>query len=159
MKRVYKSGKDHVMYKHGLRHSRLYNTWCRMKSRCEDINDIGYHNYGGRVIRVCEEWHDASVFIDWAINHGYEDGLTIDRIDNNGNYEPLNCQFITRAENTKRRCKKPLWGVYKTRCHTWQVTVTKRIDGIDKFFHGGNYLCIALALMKRDLLKSQIDTL
>lgn len=61
-----------------------------------------YKNYGGRGISVCEEWQSYQGFYNWAMTHGYADGLTIDRIDVDGNYEPSNCQWITMSENSRK---------------------------------------------------------
>jgi len=71
-----------------------------MKKRCNCKSDPIYHNYGGRGISVCDEWSRyPKKFIDWALKNGYSAGLQIDRIDNDGNYDPRNCQFITHGEN------------------------------------------------------------
>lgn len=85
------------------RHS-LFNTWRGMIGRCKYETDRWYHNYGGRGITVCSEWHDSLVFATWAIENGWEEGLHIDRIDNDGNYCPENCRFVTRSENM-RNCR------------------------------------------------------
>ena len=84
---------------------RLYNIWNAMKTRCNNSKHISYKYYGGRGIKVCDEWQDYIVFRDWALSHGYADNLTIDRIDNNGNYEPGNCQWLTLEDNLKKRDK------------------------------------------------------
>lgn len=74
-----------------------------MKPRCLSPNDPHYKWYGGRGIIVCDEWKNSyENFRDWAMSNGYTDDLTIDRIDNDGNYEPSNCQFITASENLKK---------------------------------------------------------
>ena len=89
--------------KHGLTGTKLYKIWKGIIARCENLNDIGYKRYGGRGISVCPEWrNDPAAFINWALANGYKEGLTIDRVDNNGGYGPDNCQFITRSENTSK---------------------------------------------------------
>ena len=93
---------------HGQSYTRLYRNWARMKYRCENPDDEEYHNYGGRGIKVCDEWHDFMVFYKWAIDNGYREGLEIDRKNNNGNYEPSNCRWTTRkvqANNMRRNIK------------------------------------------------------
>lgn len=96
--------------KHGYHDERLYNVWKGMKSRCNNINNSVYHNYGGRGIRVCEEWDsDYCSFREWALNTGYDENAprgecTLDRIDVNGNYCPENCRWVdqaTQACNTR----------------------------------------------------------
>lgn len=92
-------------YKHGMRHTRLYNIWRSMRQRCSNPKCINYHNYGGKGIKVCEEWQkDFSAFYKWATENGYKEGLTIDRKDVIGNYEPSNCRWSTYKEqaNNKR---------------------------------------------------------
>lgn len=83
--------------------SRLYEIWLGIKSRCYRKDNIGYSRYGGRGIKVCDEWKfDYLNFKAWAVNNGYADNLTIDRINNDGDYDPSNCRWITRAENTRK---------------------------------------------------------
>lgn len=80
----------------------LYSVWVGMKRRCNSSNVVGYHNYGGRGISVCAEWEaDFKLFYNWATENGYKKGLQIDRIDNDGNYEPSNCRFVTPSENLR----------------------------------------------------------
>lgn len=84
--------------------SRLYKVYHWMKQRCYDKNNKQYKNYGGRGIKICDEWlSDYTKFYDWAVNNGYEKGLTIDRKNNNGNYEPNNCQWVTQKVNNNNR--------------------------------------------------------
>lgn len=91
-------------YENGKR-TRLYNSWLAMRARCMDVNNIGYKNYGGRGISVCDEWSDFRNFKKWAIENGYSDGLSLDRIDVNKGYCPLNCRWvdnIQQANNTRK---------------------------------------------------------
>jgi len=81
----------------------VYEIWHCMLQRCENPNNDGFHNYGGRGIAVCGEWHDAKIFIDWALANGWQKGLQLDRIDNNGNYEPNNCRWVTSKENNRNK--------------------------------------------------------
>lgn len=82
---------------------RLYNIWGRMKQRCGNLIFPQYKDYGGRGIKVCNEWLEFIPFRDWSLNNGYADNLEIDRIDNNLGYSPENCQWITHKENTQNR--------------------------------------------------------
>lgn len=98
-----RSGEKAPGYKHGGKGTRLYSVWVGMLRRCSDSGATGYHNYGGRGISVCDEWRAFGSFRDWANRHGYKPGLEIDRRDNNGNYEPGNCRFVTVKANARNR--------------------------------------------------------
>lgn len=88
---------------HGLSHTRLYQTWADMKSRCYNPNNNGYHRYGGRGIKVCDEWQTFPPFAEWALNNGYDPSLTIERINNDGNYEPSNCCWATQSQQASNK--------------------------------------------------------
>lgn len=94
--------------KHNESHNhktRLYGIWAGMRQRCNNPNKDAYKYYGGKGVKVCEEWNDYSKFKEWALSNGYNDNLSIDRIDANGNYCPLNCRWLTISENTARANK------------------------------------------------------
>lgn len=86
-------------------HKRLYRIWCGMKSRCNNKKSSSYHYYGGRGIRLHQEWEESfESFRDWALSNGYDDSLSIERIDNNGNYQPSNCTWenhVKQGRNTR----------------------------------------------------------
>lgn len=90
---------------HGMTGTRMYGIWKGIKARCYCPSATNYTEYGGRGIKVCDEWlYDFTNFYTWSINNGYNDGLTLDRINGDGNYEPSNCRWITMLEqaNNKR---------------------------------------------------------
>jgi hypothetical protein len=90
--------------RHGMKNTKIYDVWANMKSRCFYQKDPCYKHYGGRGITICKEWNNSFLsFYNWAINNGYEQGLELDRIDNNGNYEPNNCHWVTHTQNGRNR--------------------------------------------------------
>ena len=88
---------------HGLSKHTLYRKWSGMITRTTNKKELCYKNYGHKGIIICKEWrNDFLSFYNWAIENGWKEGLTIDRIDVNGNYDPSNCQWITMKENTMK---------------------------------------------------------
>lgn len=110
---------------HGQSGSRLYSIWRNMHTRCENPHSPHYDCYGGRGITVCEEWYDLATFMQWAERTGYQEGLSIDRIDVNEGYNPVNCRWVTMREqqrNRRNNIKITYHGV--TRCLSdWAVTL------------------------------------
>lgn len=89
---------------HGDSNTKLHNTWKNMKARCYSKNHMYYNNYGGRGITICEEWRTSyEAFKKWAVDNGYEEELTIDRKENDGNYEPSNCRWVTMEVQSRNR--------------------------------------------------------
>ena len=103
--------------KHGYRNTRLYRIYNTMKQRCNNPNNQAYKNYGGRGIKVCEEWNKKDGlkdFGDWALANGYKDNLTIDRINVDKGYSPDNCRWVdmkTQCNNTRRNVHLTYLGV------------------------------------------------
>lgn len=105
---------------HGLSHTRIYHIWLGMRDRCKNPKNDSYKYYGGRGIKVCKEWDESfESFYKWAIENGYRDNLTIDRINNDGCYEPSNCRWATYKEQNNNK-RKPKPRIYLT------------IDGVEK---------------------------
>lgn len=94
----------HINYAHGLRKHPLYGVWCNVKTRCYNANTERYKDYGGRGIEMCNEWkNDFSSFYKWAVENGWEKGLLLDRINNDGWYSPDNCRFVNYFVNARNR--------------------------------------------------------
>jgi len=92
---------------HNLSNHPLYHVFTSMKARCYNTKRERYHDWGGRGIKICDEWlNDFQSFYDWSINNNYKKGLQIDRIDNDGNYCPENCRYVTPKVNSQNRRKK-----------------------------------------------------
>lgn len=102
----------HGMTKRNGPNHRIYNILSSIKQRCLNPNNKNYRFYGGRGITICDEWMNVQNFYNWAIKNGYNENLSIDREDNNGNYEPSNCRWVdaTTQNNNRRNC---VFYVYK----------------------------------------------
>ena len=111
-------GKNNGNYRHGMWGTSIYARWKHIKARCYNSNGKQYKDYGGRGIRVCDEWlENFEPFYEWAINNGYREDLTIDRIDVNGDYEPSNCRWVTaKAQQNNKRSNHFI--TYNNETHT-----------------------------------------
>lgn len=113
-------------YKHGKSNTRLHRIWANMKARCSNPNNTAYDRYGGRGIKVFDDWMNSfQKFEEWALANGYADDLSIDRIDNNGNYEPNNCQWSDHYEQGRNKRNNALSfykGEMRTRIEISEMT-------------------------------------
>ena len=102
----YMKGHNKSNFKHGFTKIKLYSVWTDMKTRCLNTKRKSYKDWGGRGITICPEWTDKLngfiKFRDWSLNNGYTEGLQIHR-ENDGNYEPYNCEWVTNTENARHR--------------------------------------------------------
>ncbi|MBS4171915.1 hypothetical protein [Bacillus sp. FJAT-49736] len=89
---------------HGKRNTLIYHIWCSIKGRCFRTTCKDFPNYGGRGITMCDSWrNDFMSFYEWSMSNGYKEGLSIDRINNDGNYEPSNCRWVTQAKQSRNK--------------------------------------------------------
>lgn len=116
-------------YTHLQSKTKLYHTWKNIKARCYNKNNSSYKYYGGRGIAMCDEWlNDYLAFMNWSELSGYEENLTIDRIDPDGNYEPSNCRWVDRIEQSNNKRNTLLKnGAYITRLAREKGVVTARV--------------------------------
>jgi hypothetical protein len=103
----------HRSYKHGLSRTRQFKIWQHIRSRTMSPSNDRYHRYGGRGIKLCDEWMDFVNFYNWSLSNGYSDKLTIDRINNEDNYCPENCRWVTRQLNSKNMSIYPMTRIRK----------------------------------------------
>jgi len=111
----------------------IYFSWQSMKKRCYNPNCKDFKWYGGKGITICDEWRsDYLNFRDWAIENGHKTGLTIDRIDNRIGYEPSNCQWITKSENSKKRQREGKIQIIEYRGEAHGLRYWSMITGINQ---------------------------
>lgn len=138
--------------KHKMKGTRLYSVWNGMKDRCFNPNAPKYKSYGARGIKVCDEWRsDFLNFHTWAMNNGYSNGLSIDRIDVNGDYEPSNCRWATNKEQSRNKQNTIYYTIngvtkpFREWCEIYDINYKKahaRLkrygkDNVDKIFYQG----------------------
>jgi hypothetical protein len=144
--------------KHGGSNTKLYFVWNGMRQRCGNPANDSYADYGARGIKVCPEWNDFAAFQDWAYASGYQAGLQIDRINNNGGYSPTNCRWVTPKQNTNNtRGLKKSTSKYKGVCwcsrdQRWLA----RISDNGKSVHLGNHKTGLAAAIAYDNAARQI---
>lgn len=128
---------------------KLYDVWQHIKQRCYNNNNQAYPNYGGRGIEVCKEWlDDFMTFYDWSINNGYKEGLTIDRIDVNGNYEPSNCRWVDRKIQARnRRNNRNITINGETHClKDWCKILNLNYNTVSSRLHYNKFITVRKAL-------------
>lgn len=150
-------------YKHGKRHTRLYSIWRDMIRRCESKTRYAHEHYYDKGIRLCDEWrNDFNSFYDWALNNGYTDELTIDRIDVNGNYEPNNCRWVTMKVQCNNRSNNRRIS-YNGAIHTlseWEdITGIKSSTIRERIYKYGWSIEDALTLPTKKVIKNETPRL
>lgn len=141
---------------YGMSNSRLHYAWGNMKSRCYNPNNRFFKRYGGRGITVCEEWRDSfTAFVDWAMENGYRDNLTIDRIDNNKGYSPNNCRWVTAKVQANNRSTSKVYVIDGTAksISEWCERYTKKKSTVAYRLNAGWTIEEALELVPRKKTK------
>lgn len=137
--------------KHGYAGTRKYQMWRDMLKRCNDTHNVHYLKYGGRGIKVCAEWENLNVFIEWLDANDYNDTLTLDRKDNDLGYSPENCRLVTRnVQQANRRSfsnsSSQFIGVTRTKHNTWTAQI--QVNGVNTYI--GTYPTEVEAAHARD---------
>jgi len=116
--------------KHGFTKHKLYKCWINIKQRCSNKNHTSYTYYGLKGIKVCPEWNNSFInFYEWAMNNGWLDNLTIDRKDSSKDYNPENCHWITKSENSRKAALSIELG--KVHWKFWRKKILTNQYGID----------------------------
>lgn len=139
-----------ISRKHHMSGHKLYKKFFDMRTRCYNPNSQAYKYYGARGIKICDEWvQNPYSFVEWGMKNGYEDGLEIDRINPLGNYEPLNCRFVSRVVNSqnKKNTEKNKGISFRKKTNRWYCSITHN----KKNFFLGNYDKKEDALIAYDL--------
>lgn len=135
--------------KHNLYHTRIYKIWSAMKNRCYLKTHVAYKRYGGRGITICDEWkNNVENFYNWSMENGYEENLTIDRIDNNKGYSPDNCRWVTPLEQ-QNNTRKNIYYEYNGEKFTLSQICRK---------YNINYSTLSHRLEKNNDIKKAIET-
>ena len=135
---------------------KIYKVWSGIKQRCFNPNSNRYKNYGGRGISICDEWKNSfETFCKWALENGYKEGLSIDRIDHEKNYEPSNCRWTDEITQQNNRTNNTLYE-YEGETHT--LTEWSRIKGIKPKTFCTRWIrgCRGQDLMKPTMTKSEV---
>ena len=141
-------------FKHGDSKSRLFKIWIGMLKRCTDKKSKSYQYYGGRGITVCDEWkNDYKNFKNWALSNGYNDNLTIDRIDNSKGYSPENCRWVTMDVQFRNKSKKGIGVTFHKRDKKYQAYI--KIN--DKQKHLGYFNTFEEALNARKEFERKLN--
>lgn len=138
-----------ILSKHGESRTRLHRIWIDMRTRCYNENTKVYQNYGARGIKICDEWKDSFAnFREWALNNGYSDELTIDRIDVNGDYSPNNCKWSTKKEQENNK-RTNIYGYYNGE----KLTIAQFSEKINKYSSTIRYKYIDKNMSFEDIAK------
>ena len=139
----YSCGCIRKKYQDSIIGTAIYNTWNRMLHRCYDTKNHKFKRYGQRGIKVCDEWkNNYNNFYNWAINNGFQIGLSIDRINNDGNYEPSNCQWATRKQQMNNTSRNRLL-TFNNETHTlseWSELLNIKYGTICSRLHRGKLI-------------------
>lgn len=138
---------------HGHTNTRIYLIWKSMKRRCNDENHTAFKSYGGRGISICNEWNSNFIsFYNWSIKNGYKNELTIDRIENDGNYEPSNCRWVDRhmQQANRRISNKNTSGYIGVSFNKEKNKYVSKIAINKKAIHIGYYITAKEAAIARD---------